>query len=142
MELITRYCSDKGCFTYFRLQCRRRQKQICSFCKNFMQLLQFYYVTIHSAFRYVFGNLSDICNCKIFFLPQRWWSTVMQVPYIMDISPLFFQQCKQCCKLDKEEKNIFKNFLCSSKWRFFPVLSVFICCNLTAINLLYACWFS
>ena len=65
MELITRYCSDKCCFTYFKLQCRRRQKQICSFCKNFMQLLQFYYVTIHSAFRYGFGALSDVCNCKL-----------------------------------------------------------------------------
>ena len=65
MELITRYCSDKCCFTYFKLQCRRRQKQICSFCKNFMQLLQFYYVTIHSAFRYGFRALSDVCNCKL-----------------------------------------------------------------------------
>ena len=30
-----------------------------------MQLLQFYYVTIHSAFRYGFGALSDVCNCKL-----------------------------------------------------------------------------
>ena len=93
MEIITKYCSEECCLKCFNLQCCRHQKQKCSFYKTHIigTILLCHYPL---ALRCLFGALSDPYNCKISFLPQPWWPTVMEVSYISTISPPFPQQCK------------------------------------------------
>ena len=77
----------------------------------------------------MFVALSDVYNnCKISFLPQPWWPAVMQVPYILTISPPSLNNANLPTALQVGQKgkiNIFKSFLCSNKWQFFSILSVY-----------------
>ena len=117
MEIITIYCIEQCCFTCFKLQFHRHQKQINSFyktsynCKN-----------VYLAFRCVLGALSDVYKWKISFLPQPSWPTVTQVPYILIIRPTFLNKPNLCTALQacQEGKKIIKILLRSNKWLFLP----------------------
>ena len=117
VEIITRYCNEECCFTCFQLQFHRHQKQIYSFYKT-----SYSRDNAYLAFRCVFGALSDVYNHRISFLCQPWWPAVMQVPYILTISPLFPQQSKPSYSTASwsNRKKIFKSFCCSNKWLIFP----------------------
>ena len=122
MEIITRYCSEKCCFLCFKLQFHRHQKQIYFFYKT-----SYNCNNVHLAFKCVFEALPDVYKCKISFLPQPWWPTVMQVPYILSISPPFPQQRRPSYSTASWSirKKIFKSFLCSNKWLLFSILHVY-----------------
>ena len=73
----------KGAVLCFKLQFCKHQKQMYSFYET-----SYNSNNVHLAFRCVFGALSDVYKSKISFLPQPWWPTVMQMLYMLTISPL------------------------------------------------------
>ena len=99
MEINIRYCSEECCFTGFKLQFDRHQKQINSFYET-----SYNRNNVYLAFRCVIGGLSDVYKCKISILPQPWWPTVMQVRYILTISPPFLSKANLRTALQAGQK--------------------------------------
>ena len=139
MKIITRYCSEECCFTYFELQYHRHQKQIYSFHKT-----SYNRKNVHLLFRCVFGALSVVYKCNISFLLQPWWSTNIKVNYILTISPPFPQKSKRSystASRSKRKKKYSKAFFTLINGYLFTSL-LFTLCYLKVINTLYICYFS
>ena len=105
-------------FLCFKLQFHRHQKQIYSFCKT-----AYNRNNVHLTFPCVFGALSDVNKCKISFLPQPWWPTITQVPYMLTSSPPLpptKQTFLQHCKLVKKEKKYSKASFAPINGYYFP----------------------